>query len=36
MVEEELIEMFDIPGHVWSPLYFAIERLIINQSSRLM
>ncbi|KAK3592936.1 hypothetical protein CHS0354_011736 [Potamilus streckersoni] len=30
MSEKELLEIFNIPSHVWSPLYFAIEKVIIN------
>ena len=35
MSETELKEMFDIPDHVWSPLYFAIEHVIVDQSGLL-
>ncbi|KAL3873137.1 hypothetical protein ACJMK2_036291 [Sinanodonta woodiana] len=31
MSEKELLEIFNIPYHVWSPLYFAIEKVIIDQ-----
>ena len=33
--ENEIKEIYSIPDHVWSPLYFAIEKLVINQSGRI-
>ena len=35
MSETEIKQIFDIPDHVWSPLYFAIEHVIIVQSGLL-
>ncbi|XP_045167540.2 TPR repeat-containing protein DDB_G0287407-like [Mercenaria mercenaria] len=33
--ETEIMDIFSIPDHVWSPLYFAIEKLVISQSGRI-
>ncbi|KAL5008182.1 hypothetical protein ScPMuIL_013763 [Solemya velum] len=35
MSEAELKELFDIPSHVWSPLFFAIEKFVVSYSGLL-
>ncbi|WAR02757.1 Y7407-like protein, partial [Mya arenaria] len=33
MSETILLEMFSIPGHIWTPLYYALENMVIHQGN---